>query len=72
MEKEDGDLPAKTGMDIDDILQLLRLCLDTTYFQVNHMFYKQKRRAAMGCSVSAVIANFSWRKWSRRPYRVST
>ena len=57
MEKEDGDLRAKTGMDVDDILQLLRLCLDTTYFQVNHMFYKQKRGAAMGSPVSAVIAN---------------
>ena len=29
---------ASTGMDVEDILALLRLCLDTTYFQVNGSF----------------------------------
>ena len=48
---------ANTGMDADDILRLLRLCLDTTYFQVNGKFYKQKKGTAMGSPVSVVVAN---------------
>ena len=44
-------------MDVDDIMILLRLCLNTTYFQVNGKFYKQKQGTAMGSPVSVVIAN---------------
>ena len=32
-EKNDSSVFANTGMDADDILRLLRLCLDTTYFR---------------------------------------
>ena len=56
-EKGDSAVLANTSMDIDDILLLLRLCLDTTYFQVNGKFYKQKRGTAMGSPVSVVVAD---------------
>ena len=35
----------------------LSVCLDTTYFQVNGEFYKQKKGTAMGSPVSVVVAN---------------
>ena len=57
MEKEDSRVRAQTGMDVDDILLLLKLCLNTTYFQVNGKFYKQKQGAAMGSPVSVAVAN---------------
>ena len=57
MEKADSSVRAQTAMDVDDIMILLRLCLNTTYFQVNGKFYKQKQGTAMGSPVSVVIAN---------------
>ena len=47
----DSDVLSGTSMDVDDILTLLRLFLDTTYFQVNGEFYKQKQGTAMGSPV---------------------
>ena len=37
--------------------QLLKFCLDTTYFVYKNQIYKQKRGAARGSPVSPVIAN---------------
>ena len=56
-EKGDSNVLVNTGMDIEDMLRLLRLCLDTTYFQVNGKFFKQKKGTAMGSPVSVVVAN---------------
>ena len=44
-------------MDVEDIVLLLKLCLNTTYFQVNGKFYSQKQGAAMGSPVSVIVAN---------------
>ena len=51
MEKDDSMVRAKTCMDVVDILILLRLCLNTTYFKVNGKFYKQKQGAAIVLSI---------------------
>ena len=56
-ERGDSSVLANTGMDVDEIVRLLRVCLDTTYFQVNGKFYKQKKGTAMGSPVSVVVAN---------------
>ena len=53
-------------MDVEDIVMLLRLCLDTTYFQVNGAFYKQKRGTAMGSPVSVVVANLFMEELEQR------
>ena len=66
MEKEDSMVRAKTCMDVVDILILLRLCLNTTYFKVNGKFYKQKQGAAMGIPVSVVIANLFMEEMEQR------
>ena len=57
MGREDSTIRAQTGMDVEDIVLLLKLCLNTTYFQVNGKFYRQKQGAAMGSPVSVIVAN---------------
>jgi hypothetical protein len=38
-------------------MELLEVCLRTTYFQVDDRFYQQKEGMAMGSSLSPVISN---------------
>jgi hypothetical protein len=38
-------------------MQLLAVCLKTTYFQVDDRFYQQKEGMAMGISLSPVVSN---------------
>ena len=46
------ELPLPT----DDIMDLLNLCLTSTYFQYNGKHYKQLHDTAMGSPVSVVVA----------------
>ena len=46
------ELPLPT----DDIVDLLNLCLTSTYFQYNGKHYKQLHGTAMGSPVSVVVA----------------
>ena len=46
------ELPLPT----DDLLDLLNLCLTSTYFQYNGKHYKQLHGTAMGSPVSVVVA----------------
>ena len=47
-----AELPLPT----DDIMDLLNLCLTSTYFQYNGKHYKQLHGTAMGSPVSVVVA----------------
>jgi hypothetical protein len=38
-------------------VELLEVCVKTTYFQVEDRFYRQKSSVAMGSSLSPVISN---------------
>ena len=57
---KDGDLKNRTRLEVDDIMQLLKFALTTTYFSFS-MFrgnlYKQNFGAAMGSAVSPIAAN---------------
>ena len=64
-QKGDSVVLANTGMDVQDILHLLRLCLDTTYFYMNGEIYKQKKGAAMGSPVNVVVANLFMEKFEQ-------
>ena len=55
--KSDPTLPQRCELKIDQVLTLLSFCLTTTYFIYNKQFFKQKHGAAMGSSVSPVVAN---------------
>ena len=43
--------------EVDDIIELLSLVLNTTYFQYDGVIYQQKFGAAMGGPCSPVVAN---------------
>ena len=46
----------KLPLPTDDIMDLLNLCLTSTYFQYNGRHYKQLHGTAMGSPVSVVVA----------------
>ena len=55
--EQDPSLKERTPLNIDQILQLLELCLDTTYFTFRETFYKQTHGATMGSPVSPIVAS---------------
>ena len=55
--KNDKDLNKRTLLSVDDIIELLRFVLTTTYFLFRGNIYKQRFGAAMGSPVSPVVAN---------------
>ena len=55
--EKDQSLSQRCELSIDQIITLLTFCLKNTYFIYNGKFYRQKQGAAMGTSVSPVIAN---------------
>ena len=56
--EEDTGLKKRTNLDVDDIIELLDLILNTTYFTFQDVFYKQVTGSAMGSPVSSVVAEF--------------
>ena len=56
----------------EDIMDLLNLCLTSTYFQYNGKHYKQLHGAAMGSPVSVVVAEIRGCRTSRKaPFRLA-
>ena len=53
----DSTLADRTNLEVDDIIELLSLVLNTTYFQYDGVIYQQKFGAAMGGPCSPVVAN---------------
>ncbi len=55
--KKDKTLPTRCELNVDQLVTLLELCLDTTYFMFEGQFYRQTHGAAMGSPVSPIVAN---------------
>ena len=53
----DTDLSERTALSVDNIISLLKLCLNATYFTFCGTPYQQVFGTAMGSPVSVVIAN---------------
>ena len=53
----DPTIKDRSELNIQQISELLQMCLNTTYFQYNNTFYKQRIGAAMGSPVSPIVAN---------------
>ena len=64
--KEDQTLPQRCQLNVEQILELLSFCLNTTYFTFEGQLYKQKHGAAMGSSVSPVVANLYMEDFEER------
>ncbi|CAH1242806.1 Hypp6981 [Branchiostoma lanceolatum] len=53
----DTSLSGRTKLSPQQVTELLRLCLTTTYFKYDGKFYSQVEGAAMGSPVSPIVAN---------------
>ena len=55
--ESDASLPERTSLSVDDITDLLSLCLDATFPSFRGKMYQQVHGTAMGSPVSVVVAN---------------
>ncbi len=55
--KADQSWKERTTLDLEDIVDLTKLCLNCTYFKFEGQFYRQIHGAAMGSPLSPVICN---------------
>jgi hypothetical protein len=53
----DDTLPNRSSLQTEDIMELLEVCVRTTYFQVEDRFYQQKSVMAMESSLSPINSN---------------
>ena len=57
--EKDEKLNDRTVLSVQNIMELLGFCLNNTYFSFQNKFYDQVEGAAMGSSVSPIVANLS-------------
>ena len=55
--KDDDTLPGRTQMTSEEIVELTKLCLTSTYFKFQGKFYEQKEGQAMGSPLSPITSN---------------
>ena len=55
--EQDTELPKRTTLSTNNILQLLEFCLNNTYFLFQNQYFEQTKGAAMGSPVSPIVAN---------------
>ena len=55
--QEDSSLPERTSLTPSEIVSLLELCLNATYFAFRNTYYQQIHGTAMGSPVSVVAAD---------------
>lgn len=54
---EDDTLQQRCKLKVDQVIQLLKFCLNTTYFIYDSKYYQQTHGAAMGSPVSPIVCN---------------
>ena len=69
--KEDNNLQSRTTMSIQHIMDLLGLCLRSTYFTFRGKFYEQVEGATMGSPISPIIANLYMEDFEARAMQSS-
>jgi hypothetical protein len=62
---KDNNLRERTPLSPFQLIQLLRLCLETTYFLCMGDYYKQIHGCAMGSPVSPIVVNLYMEKFER-------
>ena len=55
--EEDGELQQRTSMSVSHIICLLEFCLRSTYFTFQGRYYEELEGAAMGSTISPIVAN---------------
>ena len=64
--EQDAELPNRTMMSADTILELLGFCLNNTYFVFQETFYEQTKGVAMGSPISPIIASIFMEAFENR------
>ncbi len=64
--ERDSSLSNRTSLTVDNIIELLKCCLNTTYFLYDGEFYTQTEGAAMGSPVSPLVANLFMEDFEER------
>ena len=64
--EQDAELPNRTIMPADFILELLGFCLNNTYFVFQDTCYEQTKGAAIGSPISPIIANIFMEAFENR------
>lgn len=57
IKKKWPEIKNHTSINLDDFIHLTEICINSTYFQYDCFYYKQKHGLAMGSPASATIAN---------------
>ena len=55
--EQDQELQQRTSLSIENILSLLELCINSTYFSFQEKFYDQLEGAAMGSPLSPIVSH---------------
>ena len=69
--KEDHSLQSRTTMSLQHIMDLLGLCLRSTYFTFRGKFYEQVEGAVMGSPISPIVANLYMEEFETRAIQSS-
>ena len=70
--QQDTSLHNRTVLPLDNIIQLLGVCLHNTYFSFQGQFYEQLKEPAMGSLVSPIVANLYMEHFQRTALRTAT
>ncbi|KAI8507908.1 hypothetical protein Bbelb_141480 [Branchiostoma belcheri] len=62
----DDTLADRTNLSVDQVCELLELCLGCTYFTYKGQFYQQMHGCAMGSPVSPIVVNLYMEKFENK------
>lgn len=63
---EDTELNNRTNLPVNVIMELLKICTDLNYFELNGQIYRQDEGMAMGSPLSPVFANIFMEEFERK------